>query len=323
MSLRVVLLASVVACSAMTVYNPPNAGVALDAVEKALKNIVNSPNLAKGQLDQAKKVAADVEKTVAELESPEGKKLSKEAKAAKVTASIKELQALQSDWQKNTAQNVAKRKEELMKQLKEKEAELAKDNKMLKVIKLEKQLAEKKLALQKLVEMKNEKAAAQDMQKKQAAQQEMVANLLKAAKSLQASKGAPAKDSKKDSKAATLKGVQTFLEGRIKEVSGSISKLDAAEKKREAEIKAAVGAKVPSNGKTDALDKGKRLLNVLLKKEQRNFKKAQATLKNELHELTGAVTAIKKGDGTALAKVMNHMQGEMKALQAKSQKFLY
>jgi len=320
MSLRLVLLASVVACSAVTVYNPPNAGVALDAVENALKNIVNSPNLAKGQLDQAKKVAADVEKTVAELESPAGKKLSKEAKAAKVSASIKELQDLQSDWQKNTANNVAKRKEELMKQLKEKEAELAKDNKMLKVIKLEKQLAEKKLALEKLVEMKNEKAAAQDMQKKQAAQQEMVANLLKAVGSLKASKSAPAKDSK----AATLKGVQTFLEGRIKDVSGSISKLDAAEKKREEEIKAAVGAKVPSNGKKDdALDKGKKLLNVLLKKEQRNFKKAQATLKNELHELTGAVTAIKKGDGSALAKVMNHMQGEMKALQAKSQKFLY
>jgi len=318
MSFRAVLITSVVvACSAVTVYNPPNAGVALDAVEKALTNIVNSPNLSKDQLAQAKKVSSDIEKTVAELETPKGKLLSKEAKAAKVTASIKELQALQSDWQKASEKTIASRKEELMKKLKEKEAELAKDNKMLKVIKLEKQLAEKKLALEKLVEMKNEKAASQEEQKKQAAQQEMVSNLLKAAKSLQASKGAPAKDGK------ALTGVQTFLEGRMKEVSSSISKLDAAEKKREAEIEAAVGAQVPANGKTDAIVKGRSLLNVLLKKEKRNFKKSEATLKNELHELTEAVTSIKKGDGAALAKVMNHMQGEMKALQAKSQKFLY
>jgi len=53
---------------------------------------VNSPHLTKTQLAQAKKVSADVEKTVQELESPAGKKLSDKARAAKVTASIQELQ---------------------------------------------------------------------------------------------------------------------------------------------------------------------------------------------------------------------------------------
>jgi hypothetical protein len=322
MALRAVLMTSIVAvCSAVAVYNPPNAGNALDAIERALTQIVSSPHLTKTQLSSAKKVAADVEKTVTELESPKGKMLSKEAKAAKVTASIKELQDLQADWQKAASQKVSDRKAELMKELQAKEAELAKDKKMLKVINLEKQLAEKKLALQKLVDMKNEQAAAQATEKQEAAQQEMVANLLKAAQSLQAPKGAAKQAT--DNKATKLRGVQTYLEGRMHNVTDSIAKLDANEKKKEAELKSAVAAQVPANGKTDAIAKGQGLLKVLLKKEHRNYQKTRATLKSEEHELAEAVTSIKKGDGAGLAKVMNHMQGEMKSLQAKSHKFLY
>merc|ERR1719443_2351202 len=158
----------------MTLYNPPNAGNALDAIETALSQIVNNPHLAAPQLKEAKAVTASVEKTVEELESPKGKLLSKEAKAAKVTSAIKLLQNLQENWQKAATQTVTQKKAELMKQLHDKEAELAKEQKMLKVINLEKKLAEKKLALEKLVEMKQAQGAKQEAEKEIAARQEMV-----------------------------------------------------------------------------------------------------------------------------------------------------
>jgi len=324
MSLRVVLLASIVAAvSAVTVYNPPNAGVALDAVEKALANIVKSPHLTKLQLDQAKKVAANVEKTVEELESPNGQKLSKEARSAKVTASIKELQDLQANWQKAAASTIADQKASLMKQLQAKEAELKKDQKMLKVINLEKALAEKKLALQKLIDMKNEKAkeasAQQDLQKQAAAQKEMVANLASAAKSMKDTKSSDAKAAVGDK----LKTVLAYLEGRVHDVNDKLAKLDAAEKKHEAEVNELVGKKAPVQDGKDPLAKGQGILKMLLKKEQRQYKKAKAPLQNELRQLNDAVASIKKGDVSGLTKVMTQMQGEMKSLDAKSHKFLY
>jgi len=323
MSLRVVLLTSIIAASAaMTVYDPPNAGVALDAVEKALANIVKSPHLTKAQLDQAKKVAADVEKTVEELETPEGKKLSKEARAAKVTASIKELQDLQGQWQKAAAMAISYQKGDLLKQLKAKEDELKKDQKMLKVINLEKALAEKKLALQKLIDMKNAKANAgteQDAQKQAAARKEMVANLVDAAKSLKDTKPSQAKAAVGDK----LKTVLTYLEGRVHDVNDKLAKLDAAEKKHEAEVNEVVGKKAPVQDGKDPLAKGQGILKMLLKREQRQFKKARAPLQNELKQLHDAETSIKKGDVAGLTKVMTQMQGEMKSLDAKSHKFLY
>jgi hypothetical protein len=201
MSLRVVLVTSLVAaCSAVAVYNPPHAGAAIDALETALHQIVQSPHLSKQQFDEAKKVSSDVEKIVEELESPKGKQLSKEARAAKVTSAINELQGLQSKWQKAADVTVASRKADLMKQLQEKEAELTKDKKMMKVLNLEKALAEKKLALQKLIDLKNEKATGASQQEA-AAQQEMVA----VAKVL---------NTVADGKPKMLKTVLTYLESR-------------------------------------------------------------------------------------------------------------
>jgi hypothetical protein len=305
------------------------AGNALDSIEAALTAVVNNKHLSAAQLKSAKTVAASVEATVTELESAKGKQLSKEARAAKVTAAIKELQSLQDEWQKTAAQAVSQKKADLMKQLASKEAELAKEQKMLKVINLEKALAEKKLALEKLVEMKNARerdGAQKEAQKEAIDQQEMVANVLNMAKSLQGGQGANTSTSHTaakavDAKPALLKTVLAHLEGRMKNVTASIQKIDAAEKKHEAELKDAM--KAPKNGNTDAIDKGASLLKILLKKEHRQFDKSRATLKSEYKELHEAVSSIKKGDVAGLTKVMAHMQGEMKALQAKSQKFLY
>jgi hypothetical protein len=305
------------------------AGNALDSIEAALTAVVNNKHLSAAQLKSAKTVAASVEATVTELESAKGKQLSKEARAAKVTAAIKELQSLQDEWQKTAAQAVSQKKADLMKQLASKEAELAKEQKMLKVINLEKALAEKKLALEKLVEMKNARerdGAQKEAQKEAIEQQEMVANVLNMAKSLQGGQGANTSTSHTaakavDAKPALLKIVLAHLEGRMQNVTASIQKIDAAEKKHEAELKDAM--KAPKNGNTDAIGKGASLLKILLKKEHRQFDKSRATLKSEYKELHEAVSSIKKGDVAGLTKVMAHMQGEMKASQAKSQKFLY
>jgi len=315
MALRTLLLASsIAACCSLTVYNPPNAGVALDAVEKALGNIINSPHLSKEQLTQAKKVATDVEKTVEYLATPEGMKLSKAARGAKVTASIAELQGLQTEWMKAAGSS---HKSDLMKQLMDKKAELAKDQKMLKVINLEKALAEKKLALQKLIDMKQgekSKKEQQDAAKEAEAQQEMVANVLKVAKTL---KGA------KPAESDQLKSALTYLDGRIKTVKDSIAKLDAEDKKHEDELKETVDKKMPVKDASDPLAKSQGIIKMLMKKEHRQYEKARAGLNNELKELNQAVASIKKGDVSGLTKVMGHMQSEMKSLQAKSHKFLY
>jgi len=314
MSLRVVLFTVVVAtCSAVTLYDPPNAGVALDAVEQALHAIVNTPHLSKVQMVQAKKVSEDVEGVVAYLETAEGKKLSKKARAVKVSASIKELQDLQGEWQKAASKMISTKKEDLMKQLKAKEAEMAKDMKMMKVLNLEKALAEKKLKLQKLIDSKNNAAAQKEAQKEAAKQQEMMDKVLDIAKTVKDAK--PIAGDK-------LKTVQTYLEGRAKKSSDALAKLNADENKKEAQMNALADKKMPANAPAE-VKKSQGVLKMLMKQEHRQFLKARAPLQAELKELNQAVASIKKGDVKGLSKVMSHMQGEMKTLQAKSHKFLY
>jgi len=120
-----------------------------------------------------------------------------------------------------------------------------------------------------------------------------------------------------------LKTVLTYLEGREHDVSASLAKIDAEEKKREAELKTITASTPPVKDNKDPLAKSQGILKMLMKKEHRKFQKEKATLKSELQEVQHAVTSIKKGDVAGLTKVMSHMQGEMKSLEAKSHKFLY
>jgi len=135
----------------------------------------------------------------------------------------------------------------------------------------------------------------------------------------------PSKKAKKTEKKSdeALDKVKTYLNGRMHNVTESLAKLDTAEKKREAELKETLDKRAPVKDGKDAIAKGRSLLNILMKKEHRNFEKTRATLKNELKELTEAEKAIEKGDASGLEKVMGRMQNEMKSLQAKSHKFLY
>mmetsp|Transcript_86581 Transcript_86581/g.135523 ORF Transcript_86581/g.135523 Transcript_86581/m.135523 type:complete len:316 (+) Transcript_86581:52-999(+) len=298
------------------VYSPPQAAKALDDVEKALAQITHLPHLTKAQLSDAKKVSADVEKTIAELESPAGQKLSKEARNAKVTASVKELENLQATWSKSADVAIADRKAALEKELKDKEAELEKDTKMMKVLTLEKKLAEKKLKLQNMIDAKNAEQAKRQAAKEAAEQQAMVSTVMDLAKNMKTAKD-------KTVVADKLKPVMSYLESRKKTVSDSLAKIDAEEKTREAEINALTSAKMPVKDGKDPLAKSQGMLNMLAKQEHRAYLKARAPLQSELKELSEAVDGVKKGDVAALSKVMGHMQNEMKSLQAKSQKFLY
>jgi hypothetical protein len=332
MALRAVVFACLVALyHSETVYNPPEAGGALDAVEDALKKIIDNPRLPAQQLAAAKKVVADVESTVEFLESANGKALSKQAHDAKVMAAIKELQDLQTSWQQAATVNVEDKKAELLKQLKEKEAELAKDQKMMKVLNLEKKLAEKKLALQNLIDAKHAKEAAasqQEQAKELAEHEQMIASVLAMAKEVQSSKGADASmahavKNVTDGKPKLLASVNSYLQGRMKTLSGNMADLDAAQNNREAMIKTTLGAKDGGKADDKELKKSAAILTMLMNKEKRNYKKARAVLQSEYNELADAVKSIKKGDVKSLSKVMTHMQDEMKTLQAKSHKFLY
>jgi len=315
MSLRVLFLASVaVVCSAVTLYDPPDAGVMLDAVEKALGDIVKSPHLTKTQLVQAKKVSEDVEAGVTFLESAAGKKLTKEARSAKVKVFIGELQGLQTMWSKEGAEMVATQKAKLMEEMKKKEAELVKDKKLLKVLNLQKALAEKKLALQKLIEQKKDAAATKEAEKQAAQLKEMVGDMEAMAKDMEAKKK-PADDK--------VKPVMAYLEDRVKKSTASLADMDAANKKQEAEFNGMVTKKMPVQDKTDPLVKAQGVLKMLMKKQHRQFLKARLPIDNELKELKSAVTAINKNDGASLTKVVTQMQGEMKTSEAKSHKFLY
>merc|ERR1719352_1011472 len=106
-----------------------------------------------------------------------------------------------------------------------------------------------------------------------------------------------------------LANVQSYLEGRMKTLEGNMKLLDDAQKKREDMIKATVGDKAEKSDDKE-LKKSTAILKMLMKKEQRNYKKARAPLQSEYKELEDAVKSIKKGDVSGLSKVMSHMQNE-------------
>jgi hypothetical protein len=242
-------------------------------------------------------------------------------------AAVKQLQDLQTEWQKHGKANVADKKAELMKELEGKKALLAKEMKEMKVLNLEKALAEKKLKLQNLIEAKQAEQAHKEDTKTIADREEMIANVLKLAKDVESSKGAKASMTRAVKNVAEtnpklLAQVSTYLQGRMKTLSGNMADIDSSMKKREDEIKATLteaGSKID----TAEMKKSKAMLDMLVKKEKRQYKKMSAGLQSEYNELDTAMKSIKKGDIAGLSKVMTHMQSEMKNTQAKSHKFLY
>jgi len=273
----------------------------LNQVDKALDHILKL-HLAPEVRKLAEKVAADVHKDIAAIVT--GSKLSSDAKHAKVGEALKEMMALEATLAKplpsKNITSLEQRMASLKAQLAAKKAELAKDEKEIKLFTLQKALAEKKLELENLLEQKmkqkNGKSEDAEATKERKA---VVAKLTDLAKNLAAAK-TEARD-----------GVVTDLEKLSSEEKAMILKMDAADKKDQAELDTI--AKSTSKADHD-LKKSQSILKMLRKKTHRKYLQVKAMKKAELAELEAAITEIKKGDAKALQATVHKMQAELKAV---------
>merc|ERR1719162_58752 len=174
----------------------------------------------------------------------------------------------------------------LQAQLASKKVELAKDEKEIKLYTLQKALAEKKLELEDLLEqkMKQKNGKMEDTQEAKETKA-VVEKLTDLAKNLAAAKTA-AKD-----------GAVTDLEKLSAEEKAMITKMDAADKKDQAELDTLAKATTKADHE---LKRSQGILKMLRKKTHRKYLQVKAVKKNELAELSAAVTEIKKGDAKSL-----------------------
>jgi len=309
------LFAALVSGADESVWGPADGVKALDAVEKAIDRIVAAPNLSAEQLKQAKHVAEDVKKDIEEVES--SKTLSKAERQAKVGAALKELMGLKDEFSRpQNKTGLESKLATLQKELSEKKQALEKEESMIKLLNLQKSLAEKKMELQKLLEKKHESDMSKKSTEEEAGEESaMAGKLLTALHGLEAGNSSQL--------AAPLKVAKGDLQAREKKVSASLEKMEKEEKKSEADLDAAANKHVPSTGKDDTIKKEQSMLRVFKKQVHRKFAKAEALKKDELAELKEAELSIEKRDVKSLQKTLAKMQGQAKVLSAKSGDFLH
>jgi len=316
--LAVVVLALVVVLAFgadENVWGPADGVKALDAVSKAVDAIVAAPHLSAQHLTQAKQVALDVKKDVEEVES--NKTLSKDERNAKVGAAVKELMGLKEEFSRPTSQTEVKSKlATLQKELSEKKEALEKDEAMINLLNLQKALAEKKMELQKLMEKKNASQNSKSAQAQEAGEETLLLGKLSAIASELAT------NTSKDL-SAPAKTAVADLKARENNVTASLAKLEAIDKKSEALLDAAAKRNIPSTGKDDPIRKEQSMLRVLKKEEHRKIMKAEVLKKEEISELKQAEVSIEKRDVQGLKKTLAKMQGEARVLAAKSGNFLH
>lgn len=301
-ALKALLLAAV-ACAENT-WGPADSVHALDGVIGAVERVVKLPNLTPAQLEEAKKMAADVKSSIEAVESG---KLSKQQAHEKVGASLKELTAFEAELTKPSA--VEQRMAALTKQLAEKKDALAKAEKMMHLLNLKKKLMEKKLKLQKLL------LAKDDAAKKDKSAAEEAANMGQLVKEV---RSATAKWTESGTKTA-LAAVQA----QEAAVSKGLASIDETQKKGDVMMEAALKGQLGGANKGDALAKGQAMLKELKKQEHRKLAKVRAMKQLELKELKDVEAKIKRHDVAGLQQSLQNIEGQSKALQAKSGKFLY
>jgi hypothetical protein len=290
-------------------WGPSDSVNALDAVIAAVDKVVHNPHLSPENLAKAKHVAEDIK---GDIEAVEGGNLTKQQAHEKVGAAIKELTAFEEDLRKAPADRLSM----LKKQLAQKMAELAKDKSMIKLLKLKKELAEKKLMLQNLL---SQKAAAEGGRNADEAEVAKTGAMIK--KVLNMTQGlASAAQGVKD---ATLKAVLGTVQAREHEVADALARADAEEKKGEASLDAAIEKQLPTQGKGDAIAKGQSMLKLLKTQERRKYAKARALKTIELKELKDVEARAEKKDVVGLQKALAKLQQEGRAVQAKSGNFLH
>jgi len=310
-------------------WGPDDTVKAFDVIETALKKVTSmkmSPDMSK----KAHKVADDVRSTMTAIES--NKNMTKVQKNEKVAEAMKELQSLAMDLQKSNEalekqhekDDLANehQKEEHLKELKveleAKKKELLKDEAMIKLYKLKKELAEKKLQIQKLIEKKNKANAAKESGAEEAkAEGALVSKLMKL------------KDSVPTDKKAELPGPLKSALEEVKAFSKKESDKLATMEKENKQTMAALDAEmqkeknVPTQGKDDVLAKAPQMMRRLKKEEHRMFLKAQALKKKQLTELKAVEQSIEQHDAKKLNDALLKMQHDAKAAAAKSGDFLH
>jgi len=290
-------------------WGPPD----LKSVETALESILKLP-MTPDHKKMAEHVAGDVRADIAAVSTG---KLNQADRKAKVTSAIKELVDFQGDLQKQVSEvddDRVKKMAALEKELAAKKAELAMEEKEIQMVKLKKELAEKELQLNNLQSHKKILQADTEDSKERDA---LVANLVGMAKNLKAV--AEPKKAVAGAEASVnpeISAILTKLQSRSKTLEESIAKLSSEEKSSEKELDVAVGGKLPTKGKDDAIAQGQSLIRNLKKQEHRKFEKARALKKRELTEITNAIHSIESGDVKALSQTLQKMQDENKALNA-------
>jgi hypothetical protein len=276
----------------------------------AVDKVAHNPHLSPEKLAKAKVVTMDIKQ---DIEAVEHGNLTKQQAHDRVGSAIKELTTFEEDLAKMPADD---RIAELKKKLAEKEALLKKDKNMMKLLKLKKELIEKKLMLQKLLASKAAAEGSHKADEEEVAKTgEMVKQVLKLTQGLD-----KAAQAQKD---AALKKVLGTVQAREHEVSDTLAKADAEEKKNEAELDAAMKKQLPSLGKDDAVKKGQSMLKLLKSQEHRKFAKARALKQIELKELKEVEAQATKKDLAGVQRVLAKLQQEGRAVQAQSGKFLY
>jgi hypothetical protein len=299
-------------------WGPSDSVKAFGAMEAALKKITSlpaSPEMSK----KAHKVADDVRGAIAFVESHQN--ITKAQKNEKIAAAMKELQGYAMDLQKSTEvlQSEEKKMEhlkDLKSQLAEKKKELLKDESMIKLYTLQKELAEKKLQLQKLIEKKNQaKASKSALAEDAKAESALVGKLMKLTGSLPTDKKAELP--------APIKAALSEVKAFSKKESDELTKMEKDSKQTMAALDAEMKKSLPTTGKDDALAKGQQMMKRLKKEEHRTFMKAQVQKKAQLAELKTIEQSIEQHDAKKLTAALLKMQHEAKAAAAKSGDFLH
>jgi hypothetical protein len=290
-------------------WGPSDSVHALDAVIVAVEKVTHNPHLSPEKLAKAKLVAMDIKQ---DIEAVEHGNLTKQQAHERVGSAIKELTAFEEDLAKMPADRIA----ELKKKLAEKEAELKKDKNMMKLLNLKKELIEKKLMLQKLLASK---AASENSRKADEEEVAKTGAMVKQVLNLTQGLGSAAKATKD----AALKKVLGAVQAREHEVTESLARADAEEKKSEATLDAALKKQLPSMGKDDAVKKGQSMLKLLKSQERRKFAKARALKQIELKELKEVETQATKKDITGVQQALAKLQQEGRTVQAQSGNFLH
>merc|ERR1719235_1529475 len=264
----------------MDMWGPADGVKAFAVLEQALDKITKI-HMSPEESKHAEKVATDVRKAITVVESKSN--LTKAQRNEKIGTAIKELMELQAEFKpkKHMTEEEKKAKlAQLEKDLKAKKELLAKEESMIKLYTLQKELAEKKLQLQNLIEKKQQQEANQKSGAADAAEElAFTSRLMKLSGDL----------AKTDANStATVKAALAEVKSRAKKESDELSKMEAANKKAMADL--------DTEAKKMQIKGGEQMIHRLKKQETRSFKKLRAQKQAELNELKTLEQSIEQHD---------------------------